>query len=471
VRHWPSKGEVNVNNPQNPYYPQYPYQQGQPNQQEQQNYQQLQSQPQYPNNPYQQAPIPQQVPQGFPQQQYPNQQMQQFSAQMPAYNRPDATQVMQSYQEHKMSMGRGGSAYNFVKFLGPNNESRWENASVPIGYQSVIRSYLLPPWAPGKYFFAIATSHFWKSVSKPQGASLGCPGAENCKICQVARLAIESPDPVTQKRAKDWGSVNTNFLYQIALLDTPQIHFSNGQAQPSILRAGATLHKAIGNLLEERSVNICDPQLGRPIRIKKTKTGPGKFDVEYSCIDEDPQPLPQQLWGLLNNLIDLESVFKNPTEEEMQNAIMDMGLGNIGGGYIQQPQPYVLQSAVPPMPQSLSNNPNPIPQQVNPMPNLVPPQSINPPPISSTTYSGPQYYPQPSQQNTGTQLMPQSTQQPMNMPQNQNTQQSFTRSPIPSNPNPNNTTSTQQGDSSKMVQQQPMTLQQLQDSIRGNNGK
>jgi hypothetical protein len=447
-----------MTNPQNPY-PYFPTQQGTaPN---------TSQYPQQPN--YQQSLIPQQgimIPQNLPQPQYPNpqgQMPQQFTAQMPMYNMPDASQMMNAYQEHKMSMGRGGSSYNFVKFLGPNNESKWESVSVPIGYQSIVRAYILPPWAPGKYFFAIALSHFWKSVSKPQGASLGCPGPDKCRICQTARLAIESPDQVTQKRAKDWGSVNTNFLYQVALLDNPQIHFSSGQCQPSILRAGATLHKAIGNLLEERTINICDPQLGRPIRIKKTKTGPGKFDVEYSCIDEDPQPLPQQLWGLLSNLIDLESVFKNPTEEEMQNAIVDMGLGNIGGGFVNQqshPNAYALQNAVPPMMNQYSNpNPNPIPQQVAPMPNLVPqPQNINPPPVSSGNYNGPQYYPQPSQSQQGVQFIPQN--------QNLPPQPQFNRTPVK-----DDTTLAQQENPANLVQQQPMTLQQLQDSIRGNNGK
>jgi hypothetical protein len=444
--------------------PQYYPLQGQPNNQQSYNQPQYPNNaPQYPNNVYQQS-------QGFPQQGYPIQspypmqgQMpsqnmpQQFTGQMPVYNMPDANQMMSAYQEHKMSMGRGGSQYTFVKFLGPNNESKWESASVPIGHQSVIRVFVLPPWAPGKYIFAIALSHFWKSVGKPQGASLGCPGADSCRICQVARLAIESSDPSIQKRAKDWGSVNTNFLYQVALLDTPQIHFNNGQAQPVVLRAGATLHKAIGNLLEERSVNICDPQLGRPIRIKKTKTGPGKFDVEYSCIDEDPQPLPQPLWGLLNNLIDLESVFKNPTEEEMQNAIIDMGLGNIGGfSSMQYPnagvhQPYSMQNTISPM----MSNPTPQPNA----PNLVPQpqQNINPPPVSSGNYNGPPYYPQPSQQNT----LPQQPIAP-NVP--------FNRSPIKNeaqNVNPSQQMNTQ----APLVQQQPMTLQQLQDSIRGNNGK
>jgi hypothetical protein len=109
-----------------------------------------------------------------------------------------------------------------------------------------------------------------------------------------------------------------------------------------------------------------------------------------------------------------------------------------------------MQNTIPPM------MPNPIPQPNTP--NLVtqPQQNINPPPVSSGNYNGPPYYPQPSQQNT----LPQQPITP-NVP--------FNRSPIKNeaqNANPSQQMNTQ----TPLVQQQPATLQQLQDSIRGNNG-
>lgn len=382
---------------------------------------------------------------------------------IPQYFRPDEQAMLQSYQQARMDLN-SGSGYKFVKFLGPNGEDKW--SGVPINYTAIIRAMLLPPWAQGKHIFAISKSHFWKSATKPQGGSIACPGSQTCKICQAKVQALDSGNAVLQKKAKDFGRVRTQYFYQVALLDNIQAHIENNMA-PYILGAGANLHSDIGNLIEDKSISIFDPQNGRPLRLKKTKTGNGIMDVEYKVTDEDPSPLPQVLWALLNNLIDLEKVNKMPTDQEMMEAVQDMGLvlSPYGG-----PNPYEMQVPpttgfnqgwVPPVNQynPMSNIPPMMPPQqpVNPaMPNMVQPMqpqqpmgppSLTPPPVTSNS-SGQGYTAQPSQQQQ------QTPQQPNH---------GFIRQPIQ-----NTQQQTQQVQEQPQNQQTPQTLEQLQQSIKGN---
>jgi len=332
-----------------------------------------------------------------PQQPMVQQQMAQpMLQQLPQYFTPDSQQMVDAYQQHRLTMSRG-SNINFVKFLGPNGEDKWD--SVPVNYTSMLRLYLLPPWAQGKHIFATAKSHFWKSTAKPQGASITCPGPDRCLTCKARIQGLESPDENQQKKAREFGRVSTNNLYQVALLDNMGVHFEGGLAKPYVLRAGSRLHAAIGNLIEDKSISIFDPMNGRPLRIKKTKVGPNRVDIEYACTDEDPSPLPQVLWPLLQNLIDLDAINKMPTDEEMMAAVQDMGLllPQAGNPYQMQPQQPMMQQPMPNMVQpGYAPNPNPPP--------------MNPPPVNSAPNAG-NYAPQPSQE---LQVQPQA--QPMQPP-------------------------------------------------------
>lgn len=412
-----------------------PQQQGYPPQQAQPQQGYTQQQQGYPTQPTQ-PPMgysTQQPPMGYPTQQQP--QAPQMLQQMPQYARPNEQLMMQAYQEHRANSGSGG--YNFVKF--PPDD--WSMCQV--GFKSVVRVYLLPPWAEGKPIFAIEKSHFWKSAKYPNGRGITCPGGSACEICNASNAAMSSGFPDQQKRAKDWGRVNTKYLYQVAMLDNMALHFQEDPMRPFLLKAGSKLHGHIGNLIEDKSISICDPQQGRPLKLKREKTGTDKMSIEYSCTDEDPSPLPQQLWGLLNNLIDLEEVAKVPTQQEMFEAVIDMGL---------QPSsildnPYqVQQSSAQPYEQPVQGYTQPPMQQQNPAPpQLVQPggygqnpPDMSPPPINTGSANPPQqYYPQPSQQGQQLQAQPQPPVQ---------------RTPV----QPDN----QQG-------QQPQTLEQLQRAAQG----
>lgn len=416
-------------------------------------------QPMYPQQPPQQFNQPNfgqgmQVPP-----QAPMQVQQPMLQQMPNYARPDEQAMMAAYQQHRES--NGGNGFNFVKFLGPNGEDKW--ATVPVNYTAMLRLYILPPWVSGKNIFSISKSHFWKSGSKPQGTSIACPGPDTCTVCQAKVQALDSGNAALQKKAKDFGRVRTQFMYQVAMLDFIEYHANNGWV-PYILPAGSNLHSDIGNLIEDKGISIFDPQQGRPLRVKKTKIGPQTMDIEYKCSDEDPSPLPQVLWPLLNNLIDLDQLNKMPTEQEMMAAVQDMGLvfSQYGG-----PNPYAVQTpqtqaqvqnpysppAMPPVMPPVAHNPNP--PMPNMVPNMQPQQPVGPPPMSpppvTSNGGGQGYAAQPSQQQAPQQTQQeQSTQQP---------EQGFVRQPI------QETQNTQQQQA-----EQPKTLEQLQANIRGNNG-
>ena len=441
------------NNQYNPngYMPQqgYQYPQGGPGpQQPQPQYQQQPIQPQGypPQQPMYQQPV---MSQGYPQQ--PAMQQQPMLAQMPQYHMP-AQDMAQAFQQTKVVFNSGG---NYVKFPGPDGSDKW-NQYTPIGYKSVVRVYILPPWTDGKYIFTIGKSHFWKSASKPKGASIVCPG-EGCEVCKAKQESLNGNDPDKQEKAKMWGKVRTEYYYQVAMLDNPNLHFQGEAPSPFILQAGQTLHNAIGNLIEDKGIGICDPNNGRPLKLKKEKKGPQNLDIEYSCTDEDSIPLPQMLWPLLQNLIDLEALIKNPTQQEMMEAVNDMGLAvNIGNPYAMQ-YPMNPQQPMYQQPMLMQQGPMPLPTNP-PMPNLVQPMPVNmmPPPVTSNPVNT-NYAPQPSQQQPQqqpAQQQPQSQypQQPIQQTAQQ-PQQPVSRQPVTDQPQP---------------QQQPQSLEDIQNMVRGN---
>ena len=350
-----SNGQYPGNSPQIP--PGYPQQQ-QPQQPQQQP--QPQQAPGYPVPPQSTFPAPQQPQPGYPQPQPGYSQQQPQAGQLPSYNMPDESVVAQAYQAHKQEAASwgsgGGDRPQFVKWPGPQGQTKWDN-SVPIGYEASIQAYILPPWAPGKNIFRTVKSHFWKSYANPNGKSIGCPGSDTCLICQAREAAMAHPDPAVQERAKSFGRVRTQHLYNVVLLDNPNGHYGqDGQMRPFILGAGAYLHKAIGDIIDDKggAINVVDPMRGRPVRLKRSKNGPQMMDIQYAALAQDPAPLPAVFYPCLQNIHDLDRQDWQPKYEDMVAAVQEMGVPMPGApvatGYQTAPvppgpSPYAYQQA------------------------------------------------------------------------------------------------------------------------------
>jgi hypothetical protein len=383
---------------------QYPPGQYPPGQQPPPAQQPVQPQPTYPI-PAQQAPAQPHHMQQAPAQPYPMQQapaqpyhMQQAPAQpgagaavaLPQYNLPDEAAVLQAYKAHAQevaSWGSGGDRAQFVKWPGPQGQLKWDR-SVPAGYEFSWIIYILPPWAPGKNIFRMVRSHFWKSYANPKGRSVGCPGSDSCLICQAREAAMAHPDPQVQDRGKTWGKVRTQWLYNVVLLENINAHFGqDGQFRPIILGAGAKLHKALGDIVNDKkgAINVVDPMRGRPIRIIRRKTGNEDRDIEYNALAQDATPLPSQFYAAIQNLHDLDKQDWQPKYEDMLKAIQEMGLpmpNNLGAPsappqqfYQPQPQPpapspYPVQAAASPYPAQY-----PAAQPAQPAPPYYPPEA------------------------------------------------------------------------------------------------
>lgn len=281
---------------------------------------------------------------------------------MPSYYIPDEKAVLAGYVAAREAAARaasGGQRAQFVKFLGPRGETKW-GMGVGIGFVSNLPVYILPapqpkPGQPPTGIYLETSTHFYKSAAHPQGQQIGCPGPGKCLICMAREAGLAHQDPNVQKRAKEFGRVRTQYMYQVVLLQYPQAHIGpDGIMRPQILGAGKKLHVAIGDLIALRGLpRIVDPSNGRPLMLKKVKTGPEERDVEYGANDLEPQPLPTQFWPALQNLYDLNVFRSNPTHEDMMKAVMEMGL----------PLPGHLTAAHNPAPAAPWGNPYPAPQQ------------------------------------------------------------------------------------------------------------
>lgn len=342
-------------------------------------------------------PVPGYVPQ--PQAQPPAMPQQPVAPQpatpmpMPAVNPVDESMLQDAYTQHKAATTSGGS--QFLSFPGPQGQKRWDG-TVPVGYESTVVVHIANPWAPGANIFHPTRSHFWKSQTKPQGQSIGCPGPETCLICKAKEAAMMQADEMLRQRAKDAGRVRTRFMYNVFALESPQTHYDvQGVMRPFILQAGMVLHAAIGDIIEARgAMRIVDPQHGRPLRLKKKKTGPRELDVEYSLVDLDPAPLPPDFFPAMQNLWNLSDMDKLPEHASMMTAVLDMGLPIPGSAPTVAP----TGPMTPPMPAYANPHAQPVqPAYVPPTPiQTEPPANLAPPPVQSTP-TGNQYSPQPSQ--------------------------------------------------------------------------
>ena len=269
---------------------------------------------------------------------------------------PPEEEVHRRYQETKQKpydLGRNRNL--FVKFLGPQGQTRWNNA-VPIGYEASLVLRILPPPNPSPanptpHIFLEQKTHFWKSAAHPQGSQIGCAGKDRCAVCRAREAGLAHPDPQVQKRAKEFGRVKTNFLYQVAMVQYPQAHFGeDGVMRPLILSAGSKLHSSLGELVHGRGfAKIVHPTAGRDLSVKKKKVGSNDMDVEYGVLDLDPAPIPPTFYPLLSNLLDLHEFIREASEQEQLAAVAEMQL----------PMPGQAQStaAYNPMPQAPYGNP------------------------------------------------------------------------------------------------------------------
>ena len=368
----------------------------------------------------QQDYFPYPPPPGYPQQGYPQQGPPQVPraappppSQIPAYHMPDESVVQAAYAQARQEaqrFGSGGGGPQYLKFPGPQGQTRWDG-SVPVGYESVVEVYILPPWAPGKNIFMPVKSHFYKSQASPQGTSIGCPGRETCLVCQSKDYAMGLPDPWIQEQAKNFGRVRKQFLYNVVILNNPNGHYDPqiGQMRPFLLGAGVVLHNAIGDLIEGRggAMNIVDPMRGRPVRLKRRKTGPNMKDVEYSALDSDSKALPKEFWPVLQTLWDLDAMQRTPDYQAMMKAVTEMGLSLPGGpasmsqqGYnpavpaAPYPSPFRAPQAPTFMPPSADYTQHMVYPNQPPAPVMAPPMAPLPPVQSQPAQAGAYPFPQ-----------------------------------------------------------------------------
>jgi hypothetical protein len=297
----------------------------------------------------------------------------------------DDSALEAQYNQAKAEMGRGGISY--LKIMGPQGQTKWDSG-VPIGYEGYANVHICGPWAAGKPIFVRKKKYFWRSHSKPKGTSIIVPEGDD-PIAKAMELASSSSDPAIQTFIKNYGKPRTNYVYNVLNLDNLQLHIGqDGVMRPLILDEGKQLHTAIGGVFKNAAgaSNIVDYQHGRPVRLVRKKTGPNNMDIEWDAFHSmNPAPVPQEFWPALQNLWDLEKFVKVPTLDEIQQAILDMGLPVPTTTQMQVPQGY-NPSAAPP-----HGNPYDASRQTQmPTPNMAPqppvfgpPPTMAPPPVYS----------------------------------------------------------------------------------------
>lgn len=374
-------------------YPQQPQGPAQPQQQ----YQQPQQQYQQP-----QAPLPPgQTPPYWPQQ---AQTPPQYQGGQPMHQAPQPSGPPQFYQvddgavqaaledaEARAQQRResvGGSKFGTqLKVPGPQGQLNWD-ASVPVGHEGYVDVFLGGPWSSdARIPFVESVVHYFQSHAHPKGFSVTCTDdPKTCRFCMARSLAFKSPDPNIQKSAQNWGRKRRAFVYNCFDLTNPQSHYGqDGVMRPFLLKAGPNLQTSLKRMFDTRGgINsFINPQNGRPIRITKKKTGPENMNVEWGAIDLDPAPLDQYFWPAAQNLWNLQEQISPSSDQEVTQAIMELGWPMPGGespAYSAQPSPPHANPYQPaPVPQS-GYTPPPGPAGAPPQQYGAPPQNMAPPP-------------------------------------------------------------------------------------------
>lgn len=323
--------------------------------------------------------MPQAPPQGqypqyqqqYPQQQYPQQAPQQpqapMAGDMPQWHEANDEATRQAFATAAQNSNFGPQP-QFLKIPGPRGQQTWDH-TVLQGFSASCVLRFLPPWADRKPVFVESKTIFYKSHKYPRGRVLGYQGDDSLYM-QAIQRAANSGDARLQQVATDYGRVRTQYLYNVADLTHPDSHTGeDGVMRPYILSVGRQLQGDIGKLVEARGgINrIVNPVSGRPIRYTKTKTGPEPMNVAYGVIDLEPAELHPYFRPILSNLWDLEAQIPNPTQDDVLEAMRELGLPDPRQTMGQVPQGYQMSYQPDP------NPPHPSPYQAQGQ--MAPPQA------------------------------------------------------------------------------------------------
>lgn len=328
---------------------------------------------------------------------------------------PIDEQFAQAEYERTMQTMGGGGGTSFLKFkCAQTGKTNWNGLSA--GTKGFLYVRFCSPWAQGKNIFKLVTTHFYRSNSKPQGASINCPGVEQCLICQARSHSETLGDAALAERAKNWGRVRKQYMYNVLDMENLQSHFDreSGKWQPFLLPAGARLHSAIHHVIQHVGgiYNLVDPQVGCKVKLSREKTGEDNMSIEYDARNYQPEPLDPNFYAMLHNLHNLDDFQKPPSYEDMMTVVQDLNLFLPPSAQVQVPQSYGQQNYQPgnqqafqaqqaqvPAPPAIPLPNAPIGQAnvSQPPPQMSPPQMPQAQPVQQTGYTPQAGQGQPSQ--------------------------------------------------------------------------
>lgn len=308
---------------------------------------QQQQQPQQQQYPQQQQPQQQYQQQQQPAQQFgsgqapgPNTQMEPQQPQVAPGGFEPSQEVIassaQRAQEIREQIARARSGQGFAKshyfdVLGPNGQP-WKTAYAGfVGYRAF---YFCRSWAEGRDNFLELAKHFFRSPQRPQGDSEYCPDYFGlpCYICQAYQAALDAGQKGMYGRAgrlfKYQGfplefDINTRQLF----LNMQEVMHEDNLVHPLLFDCNSTVHQEIRGAVDVYGWgSLFNPENGRPFLLKKEKTGTEAKDVNWTVTVMDPMPLPAEYQQGLQNMYDLDKMFKPPTVQRQMEVILAMGL-------------------------------------------------------------------------------------------------------------------------------------------------
>ena len=247
-----------------------------------------------------------------------------------AFHIPDAGAAAQAAAEAAARSG-GGPGVNFVKFPPPAGAASWDVAPINSESSRVLR--IVPDRAGGMPFRTYA-KWFWKSHANPSGKGGISAGGDSDLLQQAMDGAMMSANPEHTKIAEMYGKPRVKAYWQVLEVDNLGVHQHTPEGvRPSIIEMGATTHKGMTNLCNEKTYSkIIHPEFGRAVKVTRKKTGQKTTDVEWSVVDLEEQTGP--LSALLNippdnqALVpwDWDKVIKKMTTDEQVQAATDLGI-------------------------------------------------------------------------------------------------------------------------------------------------
>ena len=236
---------------------------------------------------------------------------------------------------------------------------------------------LLPPWRPDLHIpYVKYAQHRLPAALVPNAGDRqavyvicfdthGGPG--HCPVCAACRDCEngENANTLKQYRARPqyvWQGLNLeklddHFRQRIDPATQQAVIDANGQyvydVVPGILQVPTSLHGSIITFFQEpEKGDATHPETGYAMKLKRTKTGSGRLDVEYTAMDMAKSPLDPQLKPVLANLIDLQAeMVKFHSAEEMaemaRNIRQQYGASPVVQGYAPGYAPAPIPAAPP----------------------------------------------------------------------------------------------------------------------------